>query len=137
MAAKPLLLSPEKCIGDALVNKGVEAPKPHFPTVEVRMPSPATGDLILASTASTMMRDIFYPPPLSWSLGEEAKKRIGRTNVNQFTPPFWRKAVEKKSTQTLVFDPDGVEQIVNASAHFWEGGAHASWGIRLIRCDGI
>ena len=28
MIAEPLLLTPEKCMGDALVNKGAEAPKP-------------------------------------------------------------------------------------------------------------
>ena len=31
MIVEPLLLALEKYIGDALVNKGTEAPKPHFP----------------------------------------------------------------------------------------------------------
>ena len=35
------------------------------------------------------------------------KKRISPTNVNQLAPPCWRKAIQMKSRQTLVFDSDG------------------------------
>ena len=34
MIAEPLLKAPEKCIGDALVNKGTQAPKPQFSPME-------------------------------------------------------------------------------------------------------
>ena len=37
MIAEPLLMAPEKCICDALVNEGAEAPKPHLSPVEVCM----------------------------------------------------------------------------------------------------
>ena len=51
--------APEKCIGDALVNEGAEAPKPYLPPVEVRMLSSAAGGLLLADTVSTTIRVIF------------------------------------------------------------------------------
>ena len=68
MIAEPL--APEKCIGDALVNNGAEAPKPHLPSIEVRMLSSAAGDLLPAGTASAAMRTIFPLPLLSWVICE-------------------------------------------------------------------
>ena len=59
-------LAPETCIGDALVNKGAEAPKPHLPPVKVRMLSSAAGGLLPAGTASTAMSTLF-PPPSLWN----------------------------------------------------------------------
>ena len=59
MIAKPLLKTAEKRISDALVTNGAEAPKPHLPSVEVRMLSSATGGFITTGTTSTMMRSIF------------------------------------------------------------------------------
>ena len=45
--AEPLLMAPEKCIGDALVDKeGAGAPKPHLPPVKVRMLSSAAGGFL-------------------------------------------------------------------------------------------
>ena len=35
MIDEPLLMAPEKCIGDALVDEGAEAPKPHLSPAEV------------------------------------------------------------------------------------------------------
>ena len=35
MIAEPLLMASEKCVGDALVNIGAEAPKPHLPPMAV------------------------------------------------------------------------------------------------------
>ena len=56
MTAKPPALSRRD---DILVNKGVEAPKPHLPPVEVRMLPSAAGGLLPAGTAPTALRTIF------------------------------------------------------------------------------
>ena len=61
MITEPFSLAPAECIGYALVNKDAEAPKPHFPPVEVCMLSSAAGGLMPTGTASTMMRVIFPP----------------------------------------------------------------------------
>ena len=72
MITEPLSKAPEKCIGDALVNKDAEAPKSHFQSEEVRMLSSATGGLKPADMASTSTMGAIFPPPVfSWSLGEE------------------------------------------------------------------
>ena len=42
--------APEKSIGDALVDKGAEAPKSCLSTIEMRTPT-AAGDLLPAGTA--------------------------------------------------------------------------------------
>ena len=108
MIAESRLTTPEKCIGDALVNKGTEGPKPHFPPVEVRMLSSVADGLMPAGTASTStMTAIFSPPLFSWSLSKETKERTGRTKLNQLAPLCWRKVIQTKSRQTLVFDPGG------------------------------
>ena len=87
ITAKPLLKAPEKRIRDALAKKGAEAPKPHFPPVEVHMLLSTAGGLMPTGTVFTLtMRAIFPPHFFSWSLGEETKKRTGRTNFNQLTP---------------------------------------------------
>ena len=96
MIAESLLLAPEKCVGDALVNIGGEAPKPHFPPVDVRMLLSAAGGLLVTSPASTALRAIFSPPPRAWTLGDKTKKRTSRTNFSQFAPPCWRKVTETK-----------------------------------------
>ena len=56
------LLAPEKCMKDALVNKGTEAPKLHLPSVEMRMLSSAAGSLLLTGPASTVMRTTISRP---------------------------------------------------------------------------
>ena len=58
MIAELLLTAPEKCIGDVLVDKVAEAPKPHLHLMEVvGMLSSATGGLLPAGTASTTIKD--------------------------------------------------------------------------------
>ena len=108
--AEPLAL--EKDIGDALVNEGAEAPKPYLPPVEVRMLTSAAGGLLLAETASTLLRSIFYPQPLPWSFCEKSKKRDGnnnnnttnrRTNFDQFAPPFYWKVFEIKLKHVCMY----------------------------------
>ena len=64
MIAEPLLITPEKCIGDALVNESAKVLKPHLPPVEVRMLPSTTGGLLPAGTVSTAMRTIFLPMSL-------------------------------------------------------------------------
>ena len=95
MIAELLLMAPKKCIGDAVVNKGTEAPKPHLLPVEVRMLSSAAGGLTPAGTTFISTRVIFPPPPPFWSLGEKTKKRTGRTNFNQLVTPLCRRHVIK------------------------------------------
>ena len=102
-----LLMAAEKCIGDVLVNKGAEAPKPHLPPMEMRMLSSAADGLLPADTASTAIRAIFPPPLFSWSLGEKVKERTDQTNFNQLAPPSWRKVIQTKPRQTLGFDRGG------------------------------
>ena len=65
MIAEPLLKAPKKCIGEAMVNKGAEAPKQHQQPVEIRMLPSAAGGLLPVGTASTARRAIFPPPPPS------------------------------------------------------------------------
>ena len=120
---EPRLLAPEKCIGDALVNKGAEAPMPHFPLVKVRMLSSTTGGLLPTDTTSAMMGAIFPPPPSSWSLVKETKEKTDRTNFNQLAPPSWRKVVQTKLRQNLVFDPGGCSS--HLRGYPFLGGRHA------------
>ena len=102
--AEPLLKAPEKYLGDALVNKGAEVPKPHLPPMEVSIPSYAADGLLSSGTVSTSMRAIFPQPLFSWRLGEETKERTGQANLNQVAPSSWRKVIQTKSRQFLVFD---------------------------------
>ena len=81
-----LPLAPEKCIGDAFVNKCAEVPKPHLPPVEVRVLSSAAGGLP-AGITSTTMRTIF---PLPLFLGASVKRPIkkdSRTNFKSLPLP--------------------------------------------------
>ena len=137
MIAEPLLLTPEKCPGDALVNKSAVAQKPHFPLVEVRMLSSTAGGLMPVGTVSTIMRAIFPPPRFSWSLDEETKERTNRTNFNQLAPPFWRKVMQKILSQNMVFDSGGCPGRLR-SCPLQEDGARCFVGeVRLGRCDSI
>ena len=97
------------------------------------MLSSAAGDLLLAGTASTTRRTVFPPPPFSWSLGENTKKRgsgtkIEQANFDQRAPLFYRKVTKTKLRQNLVFDPGGFPGCL--SGCLFQGGrrAFASWG---------
>ena len=61
-------------IHNALVDEGAEAPKSCVSTVEMRTSKPTAG-LLFASSASTMLRAVFPPPPFSWSFCEKTEKR--------------------------------------------------------------
>ena len=84
----------------------------------------AAGGLLPAGTASTAMRKIFLPLPLT-------KMRTSRINFKQVARPYWRKAIETKSRQTLVFDPGSCTSR-QATAHFLEDDKHCfAGGFRL------
>ena len=93
------------CKDDALVNRGAEAPKPCLSPGDIRTTTTA-GGLLPTGTASAAMMTIFSRPLPCWTLGEKTK-RIALTNFNQFALPYWRKVIQTKSRQTLVFDPGG------------------------------
>ena len=136
MIAEPFSMTLEKCIGDALINEGAQAPKPHLPPVEVRMLLLAAGGLLPAGTASTTMRTIFLPTPRLRSFCL-AKMRTSQTNFKQVARPYWRKAIEKKSRQTLVFDPGGCTSRLH-DCPFPEGRqALLCRGVSFGCCDGI
>ena len=88
-----------------------------------------------AGSASTMMRAIFPPLPVSWSLGKDTKERTDRTNFNQFAPPSWRKVIQTKSRQNLVFDPSGCSGGLRGCPFLEVRRALLREG--LGRCDGI
>ena len=115
--------APEKSIGDALVDKDAEELKPCLLPVEMRTPT-AAGGLLPAGTASTGMRTIFSRLQSSWTLGDMTKKRTSWTNFNQLAPLCWRKVIQTKSRQTLVFDPGGCCSGRLRSCPFL-GGRHA------------
>ena len=91
---------------DAFVDNGAVASKPCFSLAE-RRPGTAADGLLPADTASTATRTVFSWSLLSLTFDEEAKKRTSRTNNNQIAPPYWKKIIQMKSSQTLVFDPGG------------------------------
>ena len=95
MIVEPFFMAPENCVGDALVNEDVEAPKPHLLPMEVRMLPSAAGGLLPAGTASTAIRTTFLPTSLL-RIFCLAKRRNSRTNFNQLAPPSWRKVIEMK-----------------------------------------
>ena len=70
------------CRDNALVDEGAEAPKPRLSPREM-FTSTSVGRFLLAGTASTTMRTILFPPPLSWSLGEKTKNKGDRTQFDQ------------------------------------------------------
>ena len=76
MIAEPPVLS---CRDDALVDKGAEAPKFCLSTVEMRTPTADSG-LLPTGTASIAMRNMFSPPPPSWTIGDKiGKETAGQT----------------------------------------------------------
>ena len=91
---------------DALRDKGAAAPKPCLSPAKMRTRTAADG-LLPAGTAPTAMKAILSRPRPSWTLGGKAKESTSRTNNNQLGLPYWRKVIQTKSKQTLVFDPGG------------------------------
>ena len=94
------------CRDDALADKGAKAQKPCLSPVKMHTLI-AAGGLLTAGTAFTALRTIFSPPFFSWSLGEETEKNTSRTNFNHLATHCWRKVIQTKLRQTLVFNPGG------------------------------
>ena len=89
---------------DALIDKGAAAPKPCLSFVEMRTLT-AAGGLLLASTASTATRIIFYPLPRRFCPTEETNSETKSIQYATHSD-FWKmKALESKSRQPLVIDP--------------------------------
>ena len=70
-----------KCSDDALVDKGTEAPKPRLSLVEMRMLTPAAGDLLHAGSAYKTQGAIFPPRPLFVEFSEKTEKRYTGTTA--------------------------------------------------------
>ena len=121
-----------KCSNDALVDEGVEAPKPRLSPVEIRTPTPPDG-LLPAESTPTTVKNIFSRQPLPWIFGEKTDDRSNgtstrRENVNQLAPSCRWKTVKSESRRNLVFDPGGNVQVVCANVYFWEGGTRCFAG---------
>ena len=86
----------------ALIDNGAAAPKSCLSPVEMRTPTAAGG--LRPGTASTAMMTIFPQPIFSWNFGE-TKKYTSRINYN--LGPSWRRVIQTKSRQTLMFNPGG------------------------------
>ena len=86
---------------DVLANKGAAAPKPCPSPVEMRALT-VTGGLLPTGKAPTATRIIFYQSRLWFCPTKEINSRI-----NNQIAPFWRRVIQTKSSQTLVFDPGG------------------------------
>ena len=102
MTAEPPAL-PQR--DDVLVDKGAEAPKPCLSPVEIRTLT-AAGGLLPTGTYSTAIRTIFPRPLFSRSLGDQEKK-YQSDKQPACPPPCWRRVIQRKSRQFLVFDPGG------------------------------
>ena len=111
MKAEPLALPRSN---DVLVDKGAAASKPCLSPAEMGTRT-ADGGSLPAGTASTALGTIFSRLLFSWSLGE-TKKRTNRIK-NQLAS-FWRRVIQTKSRQTLVFDPGGSSGRLRACP-FW------------------
>ena len=100
---------------DAVVGNGAAAPKSCLSPLEMRSPT-ATGGLLPAGKASTTTRITFYHPRLRFCLTEETNSKKTSTQYasyysfwrnNQLASPSRWRVIQKKSSQTLVFDPGG------------------------------
>ena len=118
MTAEPPALSRRD---DVLVNKGAEVPKSHLPPMEVRILPSAIGGLLPAGTGPTVMRTIFLRPLFSWNLSEETKKSNSRIN-NRLASYCWKRVIQTKSRQTLMFNRGGFKDRLRACPFL--GGWH-------------
>ena len=101
---------------DALVDNGAAAPKPCLSPVEMRTLT-VDGGLFPAGKASTATRITYYQPRLRFCPTEETNSETASiqyasyysnfSRINNQLPLFWRKYVETKSRQTLVFNLGG------------------------------
>ena len=111
-----------------MVDNGAVTPKPCLSPAEMRTRT-ATGCLLPVGTSSTAMRTIFPRPLGSWSLGE-TKKHTSR--IKYQLVPFWRKTIQTKSKQTLVFDPGGSKGRLRVCPFFGNVARVVLWGSFLF-----
>ena len=101
---------------DALVDNGAEVPKPCLSPAELRTLTAADG-LLPTGKDSTTERITYHQPRLRFCPAEETiSERTSTQYVSYYSSfwrinnqlfPFWRRVIETKSRQTLVFDPGG------------------------------
>ena len=107
----------------ALVGNGAAAPKSCLSPLEMRSPT-AAGGLRPAVKASTATRITFCQPRFRFFANEETNSERTSTQYalyytssswwNQLPAPSWRRVIQIKSRQNMVFDPGG-----------WTGRLHA------------
>ena len=100
----------------ALVGNGAAAPKSCLSPLQMRSPTTA-GGLLPAGEASTTTRITFHQPRLRFCPTEETNSERTSTQyalyynssfwLNRLPAPSWRRVIQTKSRQNLVFNPDG------------------------------
>ena len=113
--------------GDALVDNGAVALKSCLSPLDMRLPV-AAGGLLPAGKASTTTRITFYHPRLRFCPTEETNSERTSTQYalyynssfwwKQLPAPCWRKVIQTKSRQNLIFDPGGSKGHLRACP-FW------------------
>ena len=105
------------CRDNVLVDNGAAAPKLCISPLEMRTTT-AAGGLLPAGKASTTMRITFYQPHLRFCPTKEMDSERTSTQYasyysdfwwinNQLPASPWRRVIQTKSRQTLVFGPGG------------------------------
>ena len=102
--------------GDALAGNGAAAPKSCLSSLEMRSSTAACG-LLPAGEASTTTRITFFKSCLPFCPTEETDSAGTSTQyalyynssfwLNQLSTLSWRRVIQTKSKQNLVFDPGG------------------------------
>ena len=111
------------CRDDVLVENGAPAPNSCRSPLEMRSPT-AAGGLVPAGEASTTTRITFYEPRLRFCPTEETHSERMSTQyalyyninfrLNQLRAPSWRRVIQTKSRQNLIFDPGGSKSRLRA-----------------------
>ena len=120
---------------DALADNGTAAPKPCLSPAEMRTLI-AAGGVLPAGKASTATRITYYQPRLRFCPTDERNSERASIQyasyyssfwrINNQLPPFWRRVIETKSRQTLVFDPGG------STGHLRACPFSGTWGALLF-----
>ena len=97
-----------------MVENGAAATKSCLSSLEMRSPT-AAGGLLPAGKASTTTRITFYQPRLRFCSTEETNAERTSTQcplyynstfwLNQLPAPSWRRVIQTKSRQNMIFDP--------------------------------
>ena len=111
------------CRDDVLVENGAPAPKSCPSPLEMHSPT-AAGGLLPAGEASTTTRITFYEPRLRFCPIEETHSERMSTQyalyynisfrLNQLLAPSWRRVIQTKSRQNLIFDRGGSKSCLRA-----------------------